>query len=546
MKASRTAAGLVLLLLIGLALALWTWIEARRQRSEIERALRGEAALLALSLAPGLAAASNALREIDEGVAARLLDNARLIALLARDAIPEPATLLAILEANELDTIAFFDRDGRTRLGVGDALDPDVATTLAPLLAGRVEEVLLAPGLGSDADHRAAAVSLSHGGAVLVHVHAASAYTFARRLGIDSLLRRLVASESVLYLRYREEPGPVAAAASWDDGPLPPPRAEVDAGRLEQVRGRLAFEVTVPVETQAGRRATLRVGLDGDSIERASMAATRRTVLIGVVLAGFGLASTAYALLRRERDRERQNAARRLALAEEARRRSERLALAGALTAGLAHEVRSPLNAIALAAQRLERAHADEGARSFARLVRAEVRRLDGVLREFLDLARPVSDRRERIDLGRLGREVAELLASEAEEAGVEIAPIEGAAEAVIDRDAIRRAVINLVRNAIQASPVDGVVRIAVAADREGTVSLRVADQGAGIPAELGDKVLEPFVTTRADGTGLGLALVRRVAEEHGGEIRLANRSPLGAEAILTMPGRPDLRRGKR
>lgn len=537
MKA-RTLAGLLLLLAAGVALARWTWVEAERQRLDIETALRAEAVLLAESLAPGLASASDALREIDEAVAERLLDNARLLAQLARRSEPDPETLRAVAESNGLDTIAFLDPDGSIRLAVGDPLDGGVVEALAPLLAGTSQEELISPDAAGDVEHRAAAVALPRGGgAVVVHVHATSAYSFARSLGIDNLLSRLVRSESVLYLAFREEPGPHEAAATWDGGALPPRRTGADAGRLERLRDRLAFEVEVPVETPAGRSASLRVGLDGASIERASVAGLRRTALIGVVLVGLGLASTAYALLRRERDRERQAAAERLAVAEEARRRSERLALAGALTAGLAHEVRSPLNAIALAAQRLERASPDEPALGFARLVRAEVRRLEGVLREFLELARPVSDRRESVALGGVAHEVAELLVSEATEAGVTIAPVTGCALATVDRDAVRRALINLVRNAIQASPAGATVRVELDRDPRGDARIRVLDDGPGIPAAMAERLLEPFVTTRADGTGLGLALVRRVADEHGGTFRLTNRPAHGAEAVLALPG---------
>lgn len=536
MKA-RTLAGLLLLLAAGVALARWTWVEAERQRLDIETALRAEAVLLAESLAPGLASASDALREIDEAVAERLLDNVRLLAEIARRSDPDPETLRAVAEANGLDTIALLEPDGAIRLAVGDPLDGGVVDALAPLLAGTSQEELISPEAAEDVEHRAAAVALPRGGAVVVHVHATSAYSFARSLGIENLLSRLVRSESVLYLAFREEPGPREAAATWDGGPLPPRRTGADAGRLERLRDRLAFEVEVPVETPAGRSASLRVGLDGASIERASVAGLRRTALIGVVLVGLGLASTAYALLRRERDRERQAAAERLAVAEEARRRSERLALAGALTAGLAHEVRSPLNAIALAAQRLERASQDEPALGFARLVRAEVRRLEGVLREFLELARPVSDRRESVALGGVAHEVVELLASEATEAGVTIAPVAGDAFATVDRDAVRRALINLVRNAIQASPADATVRVELDQDPRGDARIRVLDDGPGIPAAMAERLLEPFVTTRADGTGLGLALVRRVADEHGGTFRLTNRPAHGAEALLELPG---------
>lgn len=537
MKAPRTAAGLVLLGLFGVALGTWAVHEARRQRGEFETALRGEAALLAESLAPGLAAASDALREIDEVVAARLLDEARLLAELARESDPTPERLAAIAEANEVETIAYLDPDGRVRLQVGGPLEADEAESLRALLAGRVDEVLLAPAGDGSTDHRAAAVALARGGAVLVRIETASAYAFARRLGVGNLLRRLVRSGRVLYLEYREEPGGVAAWASWDGGPLPSPPSE--PREVGQVRDRVSFEVSMPVETPAGGLATLRVGLDGAAIERASLSAARRTALVGVVLAGFGLASAAFALVRRDRDRERAAAARRLAEAEEARRRSERLAAAGALTAGLAHEVRSPLNAISLAAQGLERRHADDDARQLARLVRAEVGRLDGVLREFLELARPVSDRRETVPLESIAAEVAELLSAEAAEAGVEIARVAGGAEALIERDGVRRAVINLVRNAIQASPAGGVVRIDVARVGDSRARLRVLDEGRGPDPRLGATLLEPFVTTRAGGTGLGLALVQRVADEHGGAFRLESRAPSGAEATLWLPLAP-------
>jgi len=533
----RTFAGLVLLVAAGLALARWTWVEAERQRLDIETALQTEAALLAESLAPGLASATAALREIDDAVAERLLDDARLLAELARESDPDAEVLSRVAEANGLDTIALVDRAGRVRLAVGDPLDGGVVEALAPLLAGETQEELLSPDAAGDAEHRAAAVALPRGGAVVVHLHATSAYAFARSLGIDNLLARLVRVESVLYLAYREDPGPGEVVATWDGGPVPPRSAVTDAGALAPVRDRVAFEVEVPVETPAGRHASLRIGLDGASIERASVAGLRRTALVGVVLVGLGLASSAYALLRRERDRERQAAADHLAHVEEARRRSERLALAGALTAGLAHEVRSPLNAIALAAQRLERTGPPEPALGFARLVRHEVRRLEDVLREFLELARPVSDRREPVALAEVAEEVGELLASEAADTGVKLAPTEGDAHAEIDRDAVRRALINLVRNAIQASPAGATVRVVIDGTARGATRIRVLDEGTGIPEEIAERVLEPFVTTRADGTGLGLALVHRVAEEHGGSLRLFDRAEGGAEAVLTLPG---------
>ena len=108
------------------------------------------------------------------------------------------------------------------------------------------------------------------------------------------------------------------------------------------------------------------------------------------------------------------------------------------------------------------------------------------------------------------------------------------------DSGAVRRAVINLVRNAIQASPAGGKVQVGIER-ADGDVLVRVEDEGAGLDEQLGEQAFDAFVTTHALGTGLGLALVRRVAEEHEGSVSLGNREGGGAVAELrlqaTRPG---------
>ena len=321
--------------------------------------------------------------------------------------------------------------------------------------------------------------------------------------------------------------------AAWDGGEVPPP---TDAATVRPVRDRSVFEVEFEVAAPAGRQATLRVGLDGSRLAREAAAAARRTVLVGVLLAAFGLATLAFATVSRLRTLERQESEHRVAEAEAARRRSEGLAAAGALTAGLAHEVRSPLNAISLAAQRLERKLEGHGERQeMATHIRGEVGRLDGVLREFLELASPVSEGRKPTDLVVLGTEVLELLEAEAEAADVRLRKVTGEAICDVDRRALRRALINVVRNAIQASPSGESVSMKV--ERQGDeTSIRVFDEGPGPDRELAGRVFDPFVTGRADGTGLGLSLVRRVAEEHGGTAALRPRPSGGTEAVLRIP----------
>ena len=157
------------------------------------------------------------------------------------------------------------------------------------------------------------------------------------------------------------------------------------------------------------------------------------------------------------------------------------------------------------------------------------------MLREFLELANPVSDTEQAADLGSLAREVCDLLAAEAEEGDVLLEPPAGSVVVEADPAAIRRATINLVRNAIQASPGGGRVRIELGEEGD-EVLLRVSDEGGGVDPELEGRLFDAFVTGRPRGTGLGLSLVRRVAEEHGGSIELTNRPQGGALAVLSLP----------
>jgi signal transduction histidine kinase len=289
------------------------------------------------------------------------------------------------------------------------------------------------------------------------------------------------------------------------------------------------------VSVPAGRAASLRIGFDADPLLRARVSAIRRTAMVGIVLAAFGLAGAGFAIVSRARARERTAAAERLTAEEERRRRSESLASAGALAAGIAHEVRNPLNAISLAAQRIERKHpGEEECAGFARRIRDEVRRLETIVAGFLDLARPATGERRSCDLTGVADEVVALLETESASRGIEIELRRSAdpVTAIMDREAVRRAIVNLLRNALQASPRDS--RVVVAVDRRGELArVTVADRGAGVDPAFAERAFDAFVTGRADGVGLGLAQVRRVAEEHGGWARLAPADGGGSVATL-------------
>jgi two-component system, NtrC family, sensor histidine kinase HydH len=215
--------------------------------------------------------------------------------------------------------------------------------------------------------------------------------------------------------------------------------------------------------------------------------------------------------------------------------RSERLATAGALAASIAHEVKNPLGIILSSAQLLARSPGlSEEDRRLLIEMGEEVRRADDQVNAFLDLARDMPMKMADTDLRELASSTAELLAAQARASGAAIA-CDLPAEAVVvaaDRRRLRQALVNVVLNAIESGA--RTVRLSLSA-AGGIARLGVSDDGPGIPAELQEQVFEPFMTTKANGTGLGLATAKRIVERHGGTVPLRT-SPSGTTIAFELP----------
>jgi two-component system sensor histidine kinase HydH len=226
-----------------------------------------------------------------------------------------------------------------------------------------------------------------------------------------------------------------------------------------------------------------------------------------------------------------------LTAAEAAMRRSERLAALGQLSAGLAHELRNPLGSIKGSADLLARSASqkDPMAKELAEIISAEVDRTNSLVTRFLDFARPLEPRREPAD-------VADVIDRAVNRAAINQNKFEvirnystSLPRLAIDPQLMEQVFLNLVTNASQASAPGDPVTIRTR-EVDGQAEVSVIDQGCGIPADKIETIFNPFVTTKQNGVGLGLAIVAKIVDGHGGKMAVESEPGKGSTFRVLLP----------
>jgi len=231
--------------------------------------------------------------------------------------------------------------------------------------------------------------------------------------------------------------------------------------------------------------------------------------------------------------------------AEAAVRRSERLAALGQLSAGLAHEIRNPLSTIKTSAEMLRKSvDADTAvAQEMAGYISSEVDRTNALVTRFLDFARPLVLHREQTELASIIDQAVAEVEKHTGASGVtiyknyspDVPPLR------LDAQLMERVLYNLLLNAVQASPAQASVTVKTRPLGD-TVEIAVIDRGAGVDPKHLETIFNPFFTTKSDGVGLGLAIVSKIVDEHGGTIDVESEPGGGSVFRVFLPVREDAR----
>lgn len=223
-------------------------------------------------------------------------------------------------------------------------------------------------------------------------------------------------------------------------------------------------------------------------------------------------------------------------------RRSEKFAAIGKMAAGLAHEIRNPLASITGSIEMLNTTQTlDEDDRRLMTIVIREIDRLNGLVTDFLNFARPRPPEKVGLEVDTLLQEVAQVFSylryqpqqKAVHDTGLDLVPgvwVEG------DARQLKQVFWNLMNNAAEAMPDGGRIEIGMRVhEAERTVEITLSDHGVGIPAENLDHIFDPFYTTKERGTGLGLSLVHRIVEDHGGSMWVESEPDLGSTFVVSL-----------
>ncbi|MBI1998007.1 MAG: hypothetical protein HYS66_16260 [Deltaproteobacteria bacterium] len=559
------------LLLLALVFV-YIFFEAQRLQSELLRQTESKGLALAEAMANNIRSAILGNSLLEELISQRLLDNARLIDRLLRFPPVDQQLLNEIAAANRLQKIELLDLKGQPVEPAARAPDPQHRQEMMarmrkfhpeesieqrppmmymwgrrwrpPQDQGQPPPKLAERKFWEGSVFGVAIGARSFPGIIAVHANADYILNFRKEidlqkqiaeLGRQSDIERVALVDSHFKILAHTDPRLINQR---QDSPL---LVQIKASReplrrmVELSDGAKYLEIVKSLDTSGSNLGFLAIGLSLKSMEDSWRRSLRSMLVFGFAIVAVGILGMAAIFYNQ------QGHLRRIKSLEAEISRQERLSELGNLAATVAHEIRNPLNSVSMGLQRLKAEFSptqdhDEYAR-FLSLIQGEVQRLNAIVEQFLSLARPLSLKREKIAVDQFLNELTTLAVGDATSSNVSIALNIAPGLPPLDADPnyLKQLLLNLILNGVQAMPAGGTLTVAADADKD-HLRLTVADQGSGIEPESMVKIFEPYFTTKANGSGLGLSIARRIAEAHGGKITAESAPGQGSRFQVFLP----------
>lgn len=480
-----------------------------------------------------------------ESMAWRLIQTAREIDFREAGGLLSREAVAGIIEAEHLLGLIILNDQGKNIYQAGKVPEA-VLRTSRPLLAGKVEILIDLFGRhGENGTFGLVGLRRKTGnGAILLILDRQGLLFWRSRVAIQDAVEEGAWRKDVHYFVVHDAKGRILAGAGEfpqidrkiTEGQTGGPRKQEGYRRLT-VGASGILEVYAPLRLDEGLPATARVGLDmgrmDDLIQK-----NRTHVFLSAGVMMF-IALIAVWLYYRNQQRHL------LKLHEMGERmhQAERLSSLGNLAAGVAHEIRNPLNAIGMAAQRIQREYGrpdngrDDDLQRFTGLIRDEVGRLNRIVEDFLGLSRNRFELRSQSIVELLER-LIHLFREEADARKIRIETRWEDADPVVlmDADKMKQALLNIIKNALESIVGPGTLGFRVGGNSKKYVSIQISDTGPGIAIDMQKEMFSPHFTTKDKGLGLGLPIAYEIVRAHGGEIRVHSAPGRGSVFEILVP----------
>lgn len=302
-------------------------------------------------------------------------------------------------------------------------------------------------------------------------------------------------------------------------------------------KGEEVFEIARSLSVNRGPAGVIRIGFSPKEIDPI-LNQTKKNVTISILIfLCLGLSAVTLVWINQNRHLQKMREL------EEHLQRTERLSSLGHLAAGVAHEIRNPLNAIGLGIQRLRREFVPQDTSdkeqylSFTEVIHREVKRVNEIIEDFLGLSRPFHLDLRLASLEHLLQHLVLLFQEEARSRGLrlevdcapDLPPLE------MDAQRLTQALVNIMKNGIEAMKPGGVLRLDVRENKD-RITISITDTGEGIPKDQMGKIFDYYYTTKEKGAGLGLPIAHRIIEAHGGQMEIGSQPGSGTKVTITLP----------
>jgi signal transduction histidine kinase len=383
-------------------------------------------------------------------------------------------------------------------------------------------------------------------------------YVFlSRQIIIQSFLEDFSGKGNITYLRVEDRAGKVIAQTGekfFETSAENPRRIKILNSSLFWITGNRGdfLEVVRPFRPAGKELGVVRLGLSLKEINPILDQSRRNIILMGMVLLGLGMISLFFIFRLQGRHLQKMEEM------EKAIRLKEELSAMGQLAAGVAHEIKNPLNAISLVVQRLEKEFVWENPEEqkeydrFTRIVRNEIARVNRIIGDFLMMAKPLDTKLENQAIVDILEYVLEIMEEEFQQKHIRVVKEWDKEIPLIhcDRFQLIQAFINIFNNALEAMPEGGTLRLTMRCVRisaleekdspirnqHSALEIRVVDSGKGIPPEDLTRIFAPYYTTKERGVGLGLAITRRMIQAHEGSLEVQSQKNQGTTVIIRLP----------